>query len=145
MLATERLCQEVPAWTGQLATLLESADPARRCRRAPEWTLVELSRHVGYAFRWMTTIVATRATAPVRRRDTRAGGRRTTRRSCRPGCGRARPSWSARSARSARRPRVWTWAAAGPRPEWWLQRMLYELVVHVADEALALGEPVTIS
>src|SRR4051794_11024658 len=74
MLATERLYREVPAWTEQLATLLEGADPGTPVPTAPEWTLVELSAHVGYAFRWMTTTVATQATAPVRRRDTQ--GRR---------------------------------------------------------------------
>ena len=71
--------------------------------------------------------------------------RRTTRRSCRAGCGRARPSWSPRSARSGRRRRSGPGPAAPQPSEWWLRRMLYELVVHAADAALALGEPVTIS
>ena len=145
MLATERLCQEVPAWTGQLATLLERADPGTPVPTAPEWTLVELSWHVGYAFRWMTTIVATRATAPVRRRDTQ--GRRA------PDDPAELPAWLREGAAElvgavrsvGPSTPVWTWAG-GPQPaEWWLQRMLYELVVHVADAALALGEPVTIS
>ena len=47
MLATERLYQEVPAWTEQLATLLEGADPGTPVPTAPDWTLVELSAHLG--------------------------------------------------------------------------------------------------
>jgi uncharacterized protein (TIGR03083 family) len=144
MLATERLYQEVPAWTEQLATAIEGADPGTPVPTAPGWTLVELSGHVGYAFRWMTTIVATRATAPVRRRDTR--GRRA------PDDPAQLPAWLREGAtelvdatRSAGPSTpVWTWAG-GPQPaQWWLQRMLYELVVHVADAAFALGEPVTV-
>jgi uncharacterized protein (TIGR03083 family) len=144
MLATEQLYQEVPAWTDQLATLLERADPATPVPTTPEWTLVELSEHVGYAFRWMTTTVATRATAPVRRRDTQ--GRRA------PDDPAELPAWLREGAvelvgavRSVGPSTpVWTWAG-GPQPaQWWLQRMLYELVVHVADAALALGEPVSI-
>jgi uncharacterized protein (TIGR03083 family) len=144
MLATERLYREVPEWTGQLAALLERADPATPVPTAPEWTLVELSRHVGYAFRWMTTIVATRATAPVRGRDTQ--GRRA------PDDPTQLPAWLREGAADlvgavrsvGPSTPVWTWAG-GPQPsEWWLQRMLYELVVHVADAALALDEPVVI-
>ena len=145
MLATDRLYQEVPAWTEQFATLLEGADPATPVPTCPEWTLVELSRHVGYAFRWMTTIVATQATAPVRRQDTQ--GRRA------PDDPPELPAWLREGAAElvgavrsvGPSTPVWTWAG-GPQPsEWWLQRMLYELVVHVADAALALGKPVTIS
>lgn len=144
MLATEQLYQEMPAWTDKLATLLEGADPGTPVPTAPEWTLVELSRHVGYAFRWMTTTVATRATAPVRRRDIQ--GRRA------PDDPVELPAWLREGAvelvgavRSVGPSTpVWTWAG-GPQPaQWWLQRMLYELVVHVADATLALGEPVSI-
>src|SRR5262245_46825663 len=129
MLATERLYQEVPAWTDQLATLLERADPATPVPTCPEWPLVELSAHVGDAFRWMTTTVATRATTPVRRRDIQ--GRRA------PDDPAERPAWLREGAAElvgavrAVEPStpVWTWAG-GPQPSgWWLQRMLYELVV----------------
>jgi uncharacterized protein (TIGR03083 family) len=143
MLATERLYREVPAWTGQLAALLEDADPRTPVPTAPEWTLTELAEHVGFAFRWMTTIVATRATAPVRRRDTL--GRPV------PDDPAQLPSWLREGAaelvdavRSAGPSTpVWSWAGGRQPAEWWLQRMLYELVVHVADAALAVDRPVT--
>jgi uncharacterized protein (TIGR03083 family) len=93
----------------------------------------------------MTTTVATRATEPVRRRDTQ--GRRA------PDDPAELPPWlregaaelvgAARSVGPSTP--VWTWAGGLQPSQWWLQRMLFELVVHVADAALALGERVTIS
>jgi uncharacterized protein (TIGR03083 family) len=144
VLATERLYQEVPAWTEQLAALVEGADPGTPVPTTPGWTLVELCGHVGYAFRWMTTIVATRATAPVRRRDTK--GRRA------PDDPAQLPGWLREGAVElvdavgsvGPSTPVWSWAGGQQPAEWWLQRMLYELVVHVADAALAVGEPATI-
>jgi uncharacterized protein (TIGR03083 family) len=144
MLATERLYREVPAWTDQFAALLEDADPRTPVPTTPGWTLTELARHVGFSFRWMTTIVATRATGPVRGRDTR--GRPA------PDDPAELPSWlreggtelldAVRSGGPSTP--MWTWAG-GPQPaQWWLQRMLYELIVHVADAALTLGKPVTV-
>jgi uncharacterized protein (TIGR03083 family) len=144
VLATERLYREVPAWTERFAALLDDADPGTPVPTTPEWTLADLAGHVGSAYRWMTTIVATRATAPVRGRDTKGTPK--------PDDPRSLPAWIREggaalvdAVRSTGPPTpVWTWAG-GPRPaEWWLQRMLYELVVHVADAALALGEPVGI-
>ena len=145
MLATERLYQQVPEWTEQLATLLERADPGTPVPTCPEWTLVELSWHVGYAFRWMTTMGGPGASARGRRGAT-PGWRP-------PDDPAELPAWLREGAAElvgavrsvGPSTPVWTWAG-GPQPaEWWLQRMLYELVVHVADAALALGEPVTIS
>jgi uncharacterized protein (TIGR03083 family) len=144
VLATEQLVRDVPAWTDRLAALLEGADPGTPVPTTPDWTLADLARHVGFAFRWMTTIVATRATAPVRGRDTK--GRPA------PDDPAETPSWLREGAAElvgavrsvGPSTPVWTWAG-GPQPaEWWLQRMLYELVVHVADAAIASGEPVTI-
>jgi uncharacterized protein (TIGR03083 family) len=142
MLATERLYREVPAWTDQLAALLADADPRTPVPTTPEWTLADLAGHVGFAFRWMTTIVATRATGPVRRRDT--GGRPA------PDDPAELPAWLREGAaelvdavRSTDPSTpVWSWAGGQQPAEWWLQRMLYELVVHVADAALAVDRPV---
>ena len=144
MLATERLYREIPAWTDRLATLVAGADPGAPVPTTPEWTLAELAAHVGFAFRWMTTIVATQATTAVAHRDTRGTPR--------PDDPTLLPSWLREGATeltdavrsTGPSTPVWTWAG-GLRPaQWWLQRNLGELVVHVADAALALGEPVEI-
>ena len=144
VLATQRLYVEVPAWTDRLAALVGGADPGTPVPTTPEWTLAELARHVGFAFRWMSTIVDTRATSPVGHRDVPDAPM--------PEDPALRPAWLREGAAAlveavrSTGPSVpvWTWAG-GPQPaQWWLQRMLYELVVHVADAALALGESIEI-
>ena len=42
MLATERLYREVPAWTDQLAALLDGADPRTPVPTTPDWTLTDI-------------------------------------------------------------------------------------------------------
>lgn len=144
MLATERLYREVPAWTDRLAALVGGADPGPPVPTAPEWTLAELTRHVGFAFRWMSTIVGTRTTSPVRRRDVPDARM--------PDDPALRPAWLREGAAAlveavrSTGPSVpvWTWAGGLQPAQWWLQRMLYELVVHVADAALAVGDSIAI-
>ena len=144
MLATERLYREVPAWTDQLAALLDGADPRTPVPTTPDWTLTGLAEHVGFSYRWMMTIVATRATAPVRRADILGRPK--------PDDPAELPAWlregaadlvdAVRSTGSTTP--VWSWAGGTQPAEWWLQRNLYELVVHTADAALALDRPVTL-
>jgi uncharacterized protein (TIGR03083 family) len=144
VLATERLYQDVPAWTDRLATLVAGADPGTPVPTAPEWTLADLVAHVGVAFRWMTTIVATRSTSPPRRDDTDGAPM--------PDDPADLPPWLREGAASLvgavrdgdPAARVWSWAGGRQPAVWWLQRMQYELVVHVADAALAIVEPVEI-
>jgi uncharacterized protein (TIGR03083 family) len=144
VLATERLYQEVPAWTERFAALLDGADPDTPVPTTPEWTLAGLADHVGYSFRWMTTIVATRATAPVRGRDTKGRPRPDDPASL-PGWIREGGTELVEAVRSTGPSTpVWSWAGGSRPAEWWLQRNLGELVVHVADAALALGEQVEI-
>ena len=144
VLPTEQLVRDVPAWTDRFAALLESSDPGTPVPTTPKWTMAELARHVGFSFRWMTTIVATRATAPVRGRDTK--GRPA------PDDPAETPSWLREGATelvaavrsTGPTTPVWAWAGGSQPAEWWLQRMLFELVVHVADATLASGKPVRI-
>jgi uncharacterized protein (TIGR03083 family) len=144
VLETERLYRDVPAWTDRFAALITGADPGRPVPTAPEWTLAELTTHVGRAFQWMTTIIATRATSVVRGRDSQ--GRPV------PDDPAELPAWlregaagmvAAVRATGPATP-VWSWAGGSQPAEWWLQRMLSELVVHTTDAALALGEPVSV-
>jgi uncharacterized protein (TIGR03083 family) len=144
MLATERLYAEAPAWADRFATLITGADPDSPVPTTPEWDLAALTAHVGRAFWWMATIVSTRATAPVRFRDTQ--GRR------KPEDPAERPDWVREGAAElvgavrATGPEtmVWSWAGRSAPATFWLQRALYEVVVHTADAAGALGQPVAI-
>jgi uncharacterized protein (TIGR03083 family) len=140
----EQLYEELPAWTGTLATLVAGADPATPVPTTPEWDLARLAGHVGGSFRWMTTIITTRATDPVRDRDSQ--GRPT------PDDPADLPDWLREGAaelvaavRSAGPSTVvWSWAGGSAPTAFWLQRMTYEVVVHALDAALALGRPVSI-
>jgi uncharacterized protein (TIGR03083 family) len=144
VLATERLYQDVPAWTDQMATLVTRADPGAPVPTAPEWTLAELAAHVGSAFWWMTTIVATRATSVVGRGDVRGTPV--------PDDPADLPSWLREGAASLvaavrdgdPSTPVWSWAGGRQPAVWWLQRMQFELIVHVEDAALTVGEPIAI-
>jgi uncharacterized protein (TIGR03083 family) len=144
MLATARLYDEVPAWADRFATLITGADPGTAVPTTPEWDLSKLTAHVGGAFRWMTTIVETRATAPVRFRDVR-GRPAPTDPAELPGWIREGAAELVAAARSAGPDTVvWSWMDQLQPVSFWLQRNLYEQVVHTADAALALGQPVAI-
>jgi uncharacterized protein (TIGR03083 family) len=144
VLATERLIEEVPAWADRFAALITGADPTTPVPTTPEWNLAALTAHFGGSFRWMTTIVATRATEPVRFRDTR--GRPT------PEDPAELPDWVREGAAelvdavrvTGPETTVWSWAGGSVPAAFWLQRNLFEAVVHTADAALALGRPVAI-
>lgn len=144
MLATERLLDEVPAWADRFATLITGVDPATAVPTTPEWDLGALTAHVGGAFRWMATIVSTRATAPVRARDVQ--GRPM------PSDPAELPGWVREGAAElvaavhAAGPDtvVWSWVGGSAPAKFWLQRDLYELVVHTADAASAVGRPIEI-
>jgi uncharacterized protein (TIGR03083 family) len=142
VLPTVRLYDEVPAWADRFATLIAGADPGTPVPTTPEWNLAALAAHVGGSLRWMTTIVATGATQPVRYRDTQ--GRRT------PEDPAELPDWVREGAAelvdavraTGPETEVWSWAGGSAPAAFWLQRNLYEAVVHTADAALALGQPV---
>ncbi|HEY6747192.1 MAG TPA: maleylpyruvate isomerase family mycothiol-dependent enzyme [Mycobacteriales bacterium] len=144
MLGTERLLAEVPAWADRFATLITDADPGAAVPTTPEWDLTALTAHVGGAFRWMTAIVATRATAPVRARD--VPGRRM------PPDPAQRPDWIREGAAELTgavrtvgpSTTVWSWAGGSAPATFWLRRQLYELVVHTADAAPAVGRTLEI-
>jgi uncharacterized protein (TIGR03083 family) len=144
VLEAERLFRELPAWVDGFASLVGSADPGTPVPTTPEWDLARLAAHVGGSFRWVTTIIDTRATGPVRFRDSQ--GRPE------PADPAELPDWLREGAaelcaaiRSAGpETTVWTWAGGSAPAAFWLQRMTYEVVVHTADAALALGQPVEI-
>ena len=144
MLDAERLERELGTQADRFATLVGAADPDTPVPTCPEWTVTDLVKHVGGSTRWMTTIVATRATEVVRFRD--VPGRRP------PEDPAAVPDWlragaadllAAIRSTGADTP-VWSWAGGSAPAAFWLRRGLYELAVHTADAAIATGAPVDI-
>ena len=133
----EWYCAGAEAEVALMASAVSGADLSGTVPTCPGWTIGRLVAHIGAVHRWATQIVATRATAPVDRRDLDMGF---------PDEGSEWAAWLAAGAgplmaalRSARPDSpVWTWGPAG-RSGWWARRMLHETTVHRADAETALG------
>ncbi|MFC4942453.1 maleylpyruvate isomerase family mycothiol-dependent enzyme [Pseudonocardia sp. GCM10023141] len=126
-----------------LAVIIRGADPALRVPTCPEWTLLQLARHVGRGHRWAATMVRERAETPADPRTVPDG----------------RPpedpdgvtDWLNSSAQAVLDAVAATggdtpiWTFTGPKPAaWWVRRRLHEATVHRADAAIAAGVPFVI-
>ena len=133
----EWYCAGAEAEIALMAVAVSGADLSGTVPTCPGWTMGRLVAHIGVVHRWATQIVATRATAPVDRRDLDTGF---------PDEDSGWAAWLAAGAapltaalRSAGPDApVWTWGSAG-RSGWWARRMLHETTVHRADAETALG------
>ena len=133
----EWYCAGAEAEVALMASTVSGADLSVTVPTCPGWTIGRLVAHIGAVHRWATQIVATRATAPVDRRDLDIRF---------PDEGSGWATWLAAGAaplvaalRSAGPDApVWTWRPAG-RSGWWARRMLHETTVHRADAETALG------
>jgi len=140
----DRYHTELEAEASRLAEAVQHADPARQVPTCPEWTLGQLTAHVGFGHRWAAVIVERRATTPVpheqvddlevpaaagdRSRWLLAGARRLSR--------------AVREAGS--QAGVWSWApdrTAG----FWLRRITHDTLVHRLDAELAVGHAVRLA
>jgi uncharacterized protein (TIGR03083 family) len=140
-ISTKRYSAEILSSTGTFAGLVGGADLTRPVPTCPDWTLRQLTTHLGRAQRWAAEIVATRSATAIPFREVpdgrlpddpaqhaqwlRAGSERLT----------------AALAGAGSDP-VWTFAGTGPA-SLWARRMAHETAVHRADAELAAGrEPV---
>ncbi|WP_030618029.1 maleylpyruvate isomerase N-terminal domain-containing protein [Streptomyces sclerotialus] len=139
-LGHERYCEEILVQAGLFREALRGADLKTTVPTCPEWTLGELTRHLGGALRWMAATVRTRAQDMVPDEDVPDFKG--------PGDGdpAALDAWfgaGAEVAAAALREagpdtRVWTWVdhqAAG----FWARRAVHETAIHRADAAIAAG------
>jgi uncharacterized protein (TIGR03083 family) len=137
-IATARLTGEITGSTETFASLIDGGDLTRQVPTCPEWTLRQLTTHVGRAHRWAAQIVSTRAAAPPEFRQVPDGKLP------------ADPAGHARWLRAgaerllaaldeAGSERVWTHLGPGPA-SYWARRMAHETAVHRADAQLALGQ-----
>jgi uncharacterized protein (TIGR03083 family) len=141
-ISDDRLLAEITSSTATLANLIDGADLTRQVPTCPEWTLRQLTTHVGRAHRWAAENIDTRAAEPIPFRQV-PGGRLPDD----PG---EHPGWltggAARLAASVR--------AAGPGPMWtpvgthpasaWARRIAHETAVHRADAQITFGQPAVI-
>lgn len=138
-LADDRYLEAVPAQTALFAEALRGADLQQRVPTCPEWTLHQLTEHLGQAHRGASSVVAKRATTPVDPRDL-VGGQA-------PQDPEALAGWLRDGAAelvdairtTGPRTPVFTFADDDQSAGFWARRMAHETAVHRADAELALG------
>jgi uncharacterized protein (TIGR03083 family) len=140
----DRYHTELQAETVRFAEAVRDADPAAPVPTCPDWTLAQLTAHVGFGHRWAAVIVERRATTPVPHEqvdDLRV-----------PAGAEDRSSWLLAGARrlshavreAGPQAGVWTWAddqTAG----FWLRRITHDTLVHRLDAELAVGREVRLA
>ncbi|MGW2488322.1 maleylpyruvate isomerase family mycothiol-dependent enzyme [Streptomyces sp. NPDC001606] len=123
--------------TRRFAAAVEGADPGTAVPCCPDWTLADLTRHVGSLQRWFCALLTRRVQEPPRSRDVELGL---------PERAEEYPVWVAAGV-----PQVadvlrdtdpdaamWTWGA-DPHARFWARRMLFETLVHRVDAERAVG------
>jgi uncharacterized protein (TIGR03083 family) len=137
----EEYCARTGTEIARMAAVAGDADRGTPVPSCPGWDITKLARHTGITHRWVTAIVATRASGPVSPKSLDAGL---------PEDPAGYPGWLAAGAApllSALREAgpdapVWSWFGQ-VGCDWWARRMLHETTVHRADAELAVGaEPV---
>jgi uncharacterized protein (TIGR03083 family) len=137
MISEGRWHAGIGEFTARLAGIVAAEDEAHPVPACPEWTLRQLTTHVGRAQRWAAEIVGRRSAESIRFRDV-PDGRLPDDRA-------ARPDWlNAGAARligtlgAAAGEQVWTFTGLRPA-RFWARRMAHETAVHCADAELAVG------
>jgi uncharacterized protein (TIGR03083 family) len=137
-ISDDRLLAEVTSSSAAVAKLIDGADLTRQVPTCPEWTVRQLTTHVGRAHRWAAEMIVTRAAEPLSFRQA-PGGRL-------PDDPAGHPAWLAEGAamlatavRGSGSDQVWTHLGMGPA-SYWARRMAHETAVHRADMQIAFGE-----
>jgi uncharacterized protein (TIGR03083 family) len=139
-LGEDRYDAALEAETAGFAEAVHDADPARPVPTCPEWTLAQLTEHVGQAQRWVTVVLERRAPVPNAQVTVRV-----------PQDPDERSAWLVAGARRLGQAvrevgpatQVWSWSedhTAG----FWLRRTTHDTLVHRADAELAVGREVVI-
>lgn len=135
---------ELDAETARLAATLHDADPSQPVPTCPDWTLAQLTAHVGFGHRWAATLIERRATGPVPHQEADD--------LVVPEGADARSAWLLAGARRlgdavrelGPRTRVWTWAA-DQTAGFWLRKLTHDTLVHRLDAELAVGRDLTVA
>ena len=137
MISEDRCYDGIREFTARLAGIAADEDETRPIPTCPEWTLRQLTTHVGRAQRWAAEIVGRRSAEFIRFRDV-PDGRLPDDRAARPDWLNAGAARLIDTVRAAAGERVWTFT--GMRPAgFWARRMAHETAVHCADAELATG------
>ncbi|WP_055490793.1 maleylpyruvate isomerase family mycothiol-dependent enzyme [Streptomyces sp. TP-A0356] len=129
--------QAVEEETLRFAEVVRGADPATPVPSCPDWTLAELTRHVGALQRWFSTLLTGLVQEPPRSRDVELGL---------PERAEEYADWVAAGVPGvaavlrATDPQAAMWAwGADQHARFWARRMLCETLVHRVDAERAVG------
>ncbi|MFF7355797.1 MULTISPECIES: maleylpyruvate isomerase family mycothiol-dependent enzyme [Streptomyces] len=123
--------------TLRFAEVVRGADPAAAVPSCPDWTLADLTRHVGSLQRWFCTLLTRLVQEPPRSRDVELGL---------PENPRDYPDWVAAGVPGVAavlrdtdpEAPMWVWGE-DRHARFWARRMLFETLVHRVDAERAVG------
>jgi uncharacterized protein (TIGR03083 family) len=126
-------CDELDQEIDRFARSLAGADPAAPVPSCPEWTVGDLTFHLGMVHRWATVLVSRRSPARISRDEVESGGDTID------------PEWIRAggqglvAALRAADPddSMWAWGA-DQHVRFWSRRQLHETFVHRLDLELAM-------
>ncbi len=127
-------CDELDRELDRFADALAAVDPATRVPSCPDWTVVDLTEHLGMVHRWATKLVTLRSPARIPWTELTNDAEVFDARWLREG-GRA----LVQALRSADpEDEMWSWGA-DQHVRFWSRRQLHETFVHRLDLELASG------
>lgn len=129
--------QAIERETLRFAEVVEGHQPSAAVPSCPDWTLADLTRHVGAVQRWFSTLLTQRVQEPPRSRDIDLGLPERTE---------DYAAWLAAGVSAvatvlrATDPQAPMWAWGEDRhARFWARRMLFETLVHRVDAERAVG------
>ena len=131
-------CDEFARVAEAMATLAARSDPDLPVPTCPRWRVADLLTHVGHVHRWVTRILALRATTRPGNEDLLDDLPAARDRRAAWFAGGIRPLHDQVRSVDPATP-VWTWSGNG-RADFWSRRMLYETLIHDTDLRLACGQ-----
>jgi uncharacterized protein (TIGR03083 family) len=143
MISQDRLCAGIRESTARLAGIITDEAETSPVPTCPEWTLRQLTTHVGRAQRWAAEIVTRRSQEFIAFRDV-PDGRLPDDPAARPGWLNAGASRLIDAVAAGGAEQVWTFAGMRPA-SFWGRRMAHETAIHLADAELAAGQDTRIA
>jgi uncharacterized protein (TIGR03083 family) len=141
-LEDDRYYSALNAEAERFANVVRETDISRQVPTCPEWTIAQLTEHIGEAHRWVTAIVERRATSYLPPEEVDDIPLPSTAEECASWLRSGAARLSAVIREAGPDTPVWSWAE-DQRVRFWLRRMVHETAVHRADAELAVGVTVT--
>ncbi|WP_269857614.1 maleylpyruvate isomerase family mycothiol-dependent enzyme [Streptomyces sp. RPT161] len=129
--------QAVEQETLRFAEVVQGADPATAVPSCPEWTLAELTRHVGSLQRWFCTLLSGLVQERPRSRDVELGLPERVQEYA-DWVATGVPAVAAVLRATDPHAAMWAWGE-DQHARFWARRMLFETLVHRVDAERAVG------